>query len=145
MEISGRQLSSSDFGFDFNSNSFQLTNKYLWSNYEVQIPAKIDFTFTFDIEGDSEFHPCFSKDCNGWGGANSTDALSWFMATHRQDFTFRTGMFEGFPKTKRPHNGFKCETNRAYKMSCTIEPTTAKYYIDGELYAEAFFESKDIP
>ena len=60
-----KKLLSSDFGLPGNNEVFKLKNHYLWSNYEVELPVKIDFTFTFQTPG--EIHPCFSLNKKQWG------------------------------------------------------------------------------
>ena len=89
--IKERNLSARNFGFVADSNSFILGNEYLWSDKEVDIPAKIDFTFTFENKG--ELIPCFSQNK---GSYPYSDALSWYFATDGHAFTFRKDMFSFF-------------------------------------------------
>ena len=115
-------------------------DSYLWSARSFDLPVRIRFTFTFLTPG--ELLPCFSANCEQFGGANP-DALSWYIATHRDDFTFRTGMFNGFPHCRRGEP-LRCEIGKQYNMECCIHPAgtgyptgmKASYYIDGEFYAQ---------
>jgi hypothetical protein len=63
----------------------------------------------------------------------------------RCDFTFRTEMFGKFPHSERPHQGFNCDVNIPYKMTCTITPTMAQYFVNGDLYATAFYSENEVP
>ena len=67
------------------------------------------------------------------------------MATYKHNYSFRTGMFGDFPTVTRPHDGFDCEIGKTYQMTAIVEPTQASYYIDGELYATATYDSEDVP
>lgn len=42
-KYSERILVASNFGLPSNDYSFEQRNEYLWSNYEVELPFKIDF------------------------------------------------------------------------------------------------------
>ena len=94
---------------------------YIWSNAQFELPIKIRHGFTFKKPG--EIHPAFSLNKKHWG--HGSDALSWFMATMRQDFTFRTKLFGEFPASVREHSGFKCKVNQHYIMECFIYPDRA--------------------
>jgi hypothetical protein len=83
--------------FGLNSKEIAITNKYLWSFREFSLPIEINFQVQLMNKECCEFIPIFSKNKIEWNGKN-TDCLSWFLATHRDDFTFRTNMFGDFPK-----------------------------------------------
>lgn len=124
---------------------FMLTNKYIFSKQEFALPVKMSYGVKFmqDTPANSEFHPCWSKNKKPWG--QDSDALSWFFATHRQDFTFRTEMFGGFPNCKRPHGGFKAEIGKRYKFYAEIYEDRATYSIDGQEYASCTYEVGKVP
>lgn len=73
-----------------------LRTSYLWTTKEYQLPIQVEFNFTFKKKG--EFIPVWSKNKMQWSGSPGHDALSWYLATNRHDFTFRTGLFRSFPK-----------------------------------------------
>lgn len=100
-----KKLSAKDFGFDSIDRHFKVTNKYVWSSEQFTLPIKIEFNFILykTNSAEVEFAPYWSQNKNEWG--KDCDGLSMYMATHRQDFTFRTGLFKSFPKTIRPHAG----------------------------------------
>lgn len=54
-------------------------------------------TVEFDAEAysNSEIIAGFSSNRRRWGFGG--DALTIYLAPHRKDFSFRTGVFEGFP------------------------------------------------
>lgn len=116
-----------------------VADEYLWSVDDFELPVRIRFKFRFLTPG--ELLPCFSENRVPFGGQRP-DALSWYCATHRDDFTFRTGMFNGFPVAVR-RQPLRCEVGREYMMDCflTINPRTgyldAGYFVDGNCIAQA--------
>jgi hypothetical protein len=113
------------------AGAFLVQDSYLWSALAFTPPLRVRFRFTFLTEG--ELLSCFSGNREPWGGL-SPDALSWYMATNRADFTFRNQMFGGFVPTTQ-HRRCQCELNRQYSMDCSIGSAGAQYSIDGEPYA----------
>lgn len=113
------------------TGAFLVQDSYLWSALTFRPPLHVRFRFAFLTEG--ELLCCFSGNREPWSGVRP-DALSWYMATNRADFTFRTQMFGGFIPTIQ-HRRFQCELNRQYTMDCTIGSAGAQYSIDGEPYA----------
>ena len=63
----------------------------------------------------------------------------------RHDFTFRTKLFETFPKVTRPQPGFKSNVGQKYDMVCTIREDGAEYSIDGKPYASATYDKGTVP
>ena len=80
-----------------------------------------------------------------WSGQQGHDALSWYLATNRHDFTFRTGLFRSFPSCTRQQPGFDAKIGQTYKMSATISKTSASYSIDGKPYASTTYGEGTVP
>eukprot|EP00801_Mesodinium_rubrum_P010747 Mrub_10804.p1 GENE.Mrub_10804~~Mrub_10804.p1 ORF type:complete len:217 (-),score=20.84 Mrub_10804:7-612(-) len=137
-------LKAEDFGQEGylgDINSFLIKNNYIFSKQLFELPIKIKFDFKILTEN-SEFQPCFSFNKKEW---DNSDALSWYMATDRSDFTFRTRMFGGFPYSVRSCEGFICEVGKMYKMKCIIFEDKAEYFINGKPYASCKLNKGDIP
>jgi len=103
----------------------------------------MELNFTFKEAG--EFIPVWSKNKMKWSGAEGHDALSWYLATNRHDFTYRTGLFRAFPKNVRESEGFNAVVGQTYKMNATITSTGASYDIDGKKYASCTYDEGTVP
>lgn len=90
-----------------------MKGNYLWCNQQHSLPVQIKFGFTFKTAG--ELIPAWSLTKEEWG-SKSCDALSWYMSTNRNDFTFRTEMFGGYPGIERHSEGFNAEIGKRYEM-----------------------------
>ena len=127
-------------------DALHIQGREVWVNSAEppqRLPVQISFSFCLNT-AQTEIHPCWSRSKRGWG-QSGVDALSWFMADTRHDFTFRTEMFGRFVHVERPHPGFNLQVGRAYHCEAEIHPTSAKYSIDGELYATCSYEPAEVP
>ena len=122
--------------------TIHVTNEYKWFPEIHNLPVLIELDFTCNKDSD-EFIPCFSYNQKQWG-KGVCDALSWYMSPHRHDFTFRTGLFDGFPEEERTP-GFNVQVGQKYHMMCRIEETGAEYHIDGEFYAKTNYSKGTVP
>jgi len=84
-------------------------------------------------DGDSVI-PWFSSNKKPWNDKDC-DALTWFLAANRDDYTFRfrSYKFDG-------HKGnqllkLRSVPGKSNRIECTISPTSTEYSIDRELYA----------
>lgn len=121
-----------------------ITNQYVWLPKLVSLPTEISYDFKFNSV-DDEFIPVYSYNKSEWGNKNiPPDALSWYLSPHRDDFTFRTGLFNTFPKVER---GEKIETEigKVYTMRCIINKNSASYSINGKTYATATYKEGAVP
>ena len=84
------------FGQD--TKDIVVKDKYLWSKLKFKLPIKVSFDVMI-MHNPSAILPVFAKEKIEWNGKN-TDALTWHLATDRDDFTFRTNMFGDFPDGK---------------------------------------------
>ena len=57
--VEERSLTSQNFGLPGDPENSFSHEQYLWSDFEVELPARIDLTVTFDTGG--EFIPVFSQ------------------------------------------------------------------------------------
>ena len=134
-------FTAADFGLEGNENQFDLKGEYLWCSQEHQLPVQVEFGFEFKTEG--ELIPAWSQSKAEWGG--SCDALSWYMGTNRSDFTFRTGLFAGFPSVERPQKGFNVNKDERYTMQAKIYADRAEYSVNGQIYAKCKYEEGTVP
>merc|ERR1712125_93327 len=77
-----------------------------WSEAEIELPDEKPITFSYEVKSisdNAEFIGAFSKNKAKWGNKD-VDALTWYAAPHRTDFTFRSQMFGKFPPAKRVKN-----------------------------------------
>ncbi|MEZ4776717.1 MAG: hypothetical protein R3D00_26310 [Bacteroidia bacterium] len=123
--------------------SFKITDQYVWLPNIYTIPAEISYDVTCNSETD-EFLPCFSFSRAEWD-RKECDALSWYVSPHRDDFTFRTNLFRNFPQVNRLSAGFKPTVGTKFKVSCSINQTSATYSINGQPYATATYSDTDVP
>jgi hypothetical protein len=72
-------------------------------------------------------------------------ALSWFLASCRADFTFRSRIFGGFPQAIRHAAQIIADVNRFYLMECKIYDNCAEYSIDGVKYASCKYGPGIVP
>lgn len=92
---------------------------------------------------DSECIAAFSHSKVPWqGGGAGEDALTWYCAPGRNDFTFRSRVFGGFPR---------CTFTRAKRVAVRewhsvrvgLSVDKAAYTVDGSLFAVAALSSAD--
>ena len=59
----------------------------------------------------------FSQNKHEWvDDVTQCDAITWYMASDRHDFTFRLQLFGKFPKVIRHTQGFNIERGRWYDV-----------------------------
>ena len=117
---------------------FNFGPKTLWMNKRFSRPFRLTFDYRFDTEG--EMIPIYAHYQENWagGGAATNYGVTWYAATNRHDFTFRTEIFNKFPPTKRPQRGYNMKVGQWYTMDSTIDEKRCYYSIDGKPYAEAY-------
>ena len=68
-------------------------------------PFKLSFDYRFDNAG--EMIPIYAHYQENWQASEAARyGITWYAATNRSDFTFRTKIFGAFPQTKREGGGF---------------------------------------
>ena len=124
---------------------FNFGPKTLWMNKRFQNPFRLTFDYRF--EGAGEMIPIYSHFQENWGGrAGGNYGITWYAASNRHDFTFRTQIFNKFPPVKRGWNGgFNMKVGQWYTMDSTIDNKECSYSIDGKLYAKAFDLEGQVP
>lgn len=121
---------------------------YVWQKSLYTLPV----TVTFDAichDAKDELIPAFSFTKQEWG-KDECDALTWYASPNRADFTFRTGLFGGFPSVTRAQKSgrtweFKPNVGEKFTMKCHITSTSAKYWINGEEYASSTYLEGTVP
>ena len=125
------------------AQSAHIKDKNVWLPQSYSLPLTFSCTFICNTDRD-ELIPCFAKQQEGWTGQNK-EALSWFMATHRHDFTFRTNLVGATPTIERHIPGFDVDVGREYRMTCRVDKQSATYWIDDQKYATATYELDKVP
>jgi len=109
---------------------------HYWSPDAYTLPLK----FRYDVRADTGTAECigaFSHTKAAFGAMwDNVDALSWYLAPHRNDFTFRTRMFGEFPSVEHIRN-----TSLLVGAWATVEvelaADSATYSVDGNMVARA--------
>merc|ERR1711998_306281 len=108
-------------------------------------------TITYDAKPEASNSECigaFSHTKAPWRGGNSgEDALTWYSAPHRHDFTFRAGVFARFPHTNNDASGGARTIAKGswHPMKVQLTTKAARYYVDGNLRMSARLLSGDVP
>ena len=82
---------------------------------------------------DTQIIGAFSLNRQHWDQGDC-DALTWFAASHRDDFTFRHGMFEGFPPAGRGAP-FKLRLGQWHLIQVSLSLRAVEYSVDGRTFA----------
>jgi hypothetical protein len=105
---------------------------------EFSLPATVSFDVTVTGSHD-QIIPWFTSNRKRWGGPledDDCDALSWYLAPDRDDFSFRFRGYHFDHPTKQLLK-LRAVPGKSHHMECTITPTSAVYSIDGKKYATA--------
>jgi hypothetical protein len=92
-------------------------------------PTIIRYEF-MPLDRDAEVIGAFSSNCRNWdqGGC---DALSWYAASHRADFSFRGEMFGTFPPDLAQSSRRKVSAGDWHTMEVQLSLSQASYKVDG--------------
>jgi hypothetical protein len=117
-----------------------------WSPAAVEL-SDTPITIEYDVKPLTETSECigaFSGNRAPWG-SDEVDALSWYGAPHRKDFTFRTKMFATFPSVNEQPDRQPLSAGQWHHFTVSITRLSATYSVDGLHYATAAFEPGCIP
>ena len=78
---------------------------------QFNLPIEVKFDFVLE-KPQTEFHPCWSFNKKEWGQGG--DGLSWYAAAHRNDHTFRTGVFDNSPAVILHRDNFNLTVGETY-------------------------------
>jgi hypothetical protein len=113
----------------------------IWLEEEIILSETEPVIITYEFmpsQHNSEVIGAFSLNCRDWG-EGGCDALTWFCASHRHDFTFRGNMFETFfphePLGLRVGTPADVRPGEWHKMEVYLSVRQASYYVDGVLFA----------
>lgn len=75
------------------------------------------------------------------------DALSWFLSTKEDDksYSFMTNMYYTYPDDLVKHSELMAQVGQSYKIECEIRYKSAKYWVDGNLFAECTYQLNRVP
>ena len=111
-------------------------NQYYWSEAKIDLQENKSVICSYEVKSISdiaEFIGAFSSNKAAWGN-NNNDALTWFAGTNRKDFTFRTKMFAGFPRSVKVNN--KCLAKDTWHhVEVELSKHSICYRVNGEVFA----------
>jgi len=102
----------------------------------IDLPEEKSVTCSYEVKSlsdNAEFIGAFSLNKATWGNKN-VDALSWYAATNRKDFTFRSKMFGDFPPSLTVNN--KCLAKDTWHLvEVELSKHSVCYRVNGEVFA----------
>uniref|UniRef100_A0A7S4K1L1 RING-type domain-containing protein n=1 Tax=Prymnesium polylepis TaxID=72548 RepID=A0A7S4K1L1_9EUKA len=108
-------------------DAVRITSSSHWFPGTHKLPVVISFTVVAEVPH-TEIHPCWSSNRREWG-QRGADGLTWHLATHRHDFTFRGSVFGTFPRGRRLRPGIDMQVGVPYRVVCQIGRTSAMYSV----------------
>merc|ERR1711959_542152 len=119
-----------------------------WCPVEVTLTDAPTTTITYEVmatSAESELIGAFSHNKKPWaGGDQGEDALTWYAAPHRADFSFRTKVFGGFPKVLVSKDMKKVSAHTWHQVEVKLGKKHAAYSVDGKHFAMAVLKGDDI-
>ena len=90
---------------------------------------------------ETEIIGAFSLNRKQWSGKDDCDALSWYAAVHRTDFTFRSRMYRSFPPLQKVDGlgdiGPSLLTPGVWhSVEVRLSLLEASYSVDGRVFAK---------
>jgi len=113
-----------------------------WVEELSNLTLPFTLRYKFKIKEDCQLIPHYSVKRSQWGQGNE-EGLTWFHATNRCDFTFRTEVFRSFPEITTA-NTFTFEKNKSYKCKVEITQTGASYWINDKLYGKCNYSADKV-
>lgn len=102
-------------------------------------PTIIRYDF-MPIDTESEVIGAFSLNCHNWGDGDC-DAVSWYAASHRSDFSFRGEMFEYCPPNLAQRSPTRVRAGEWHSMEVALSLSEATYRVDGEEFGRVLRQS----
>lgn len=114
----------------------QVVTSNIWLEQQIVLSetAPVVVKYQAMLTGsDSAIIGAFSLNRQSWEGGDC-DALTWHAASDRDDFTFRHGMFEGFPPARRVAP-FKLRLGQWHFIQVSLSLRAVEYSVDGRTFA----------
>jgi len=112
----------------------------VWLPEDVVLSDDTPTVLAYEVRADNSQSECigaFSSSRVRWaGGGTGEDALTWYAAPHRHDFTFRTRMYDFLHHIAR-HNRVRLPHAQWALVRVELTTTRAAYWVGGQLVAEA--------
>jgi len=118
-----------------------------------QVPVDLPVRIEYEVKPGAQNSECigvFSHSQADWGDANA-DGLTWYLAPHRTDFTFRTGLFAGFPELSHAFNLSRyarrrqLKPNKWHSVVVDLCSNSASYSVNGTATGKAALRPGDVP
>lgn len=74
----------------------------------------------------------------------NSDAITWFLSTYSDVFTFRLKLFQQSPVVTKHRSGFHLPLNEPVRIMCKIGSTEATYHVNNEKYATATYSGDQV-
>ena len=94
------------------------------------------------LSPDTECMLIATKNCQPW--SRGGDGLTAYSSVNRVDFTFRSGIFAGFPRVRR-HSFERLRPSEWNELSMVLSDHAATYWINGIMVASASFQAQEVP
>jgi len=122
--------------------------KDYWAPVEVTLDSAPTTIIRYEVKNapgqKSEMIGAFSHNKKRWaGGKKGEDALTWYAAPHRSDFTFRTKVFGGFPHVTSTHQR-KVAPDKWHKIEVRLGTSRASYTVDGKHFATTALKAGEV-
>lgn len=123
-------------------HSTRAAGNHKWIEEDVTLDEFVPTILAYEVKPhrhDSECIGAFSHSMLPWaGGDGGEDALTWYAAPHRDDFSFRTKMFSFLRHGAIEHyNKVKLAPNAWHLIEVHLTRSIAAYWIDGTFVAAA--------
>jgi len=127
---------NSDFARIFSSESGQIKGfQNTWSDTLIELPDNKTVKLSYEVRSlsdNAEFIGAFSLNKAQFG--KNPDALTWYGATNRCDFTFRSQMFGGYPPSQEVSNK-NLAKGTWHLFEVELSKNSARYSVNGEVFA----------
>jgi len=110
--------------------------QHYWSETLIELSDHKSVKCSYQVKSlsnNAEFIGAFSLNKAKWGSKN-VDALTWYAAPHRSDFTFRTKMFGEFPPSHPVKNKLLAK-DVWHLVEVELSKHYASYRVNGEVFA----------
>jgi hypothetical protein len=115
----------------------------VWLPLSIEHKLPLIVRYKFIIKTDPhDIIGIFSKQCGEWG--SGSDGLTWHVATHRDDLTFRTQIYGSSTTSEKHATTYKMEVGKQYDAEVRITKDWACFYLNGAKYYSCVLNPGDV-
>lgn len=111
-----------------------------WTRVSLPIYCRAE---VLPLGPDTECFLIATQNCRGWGQGG--DGLTVSSGVNRTDFTFRSGVFQGFPRGVTRQGSPMLRSSEWNELSMVLSESLASYWINGMLVASCKLEPGEVP